>query len=96
MIIDIVTSREANIHNEIMRLMGDDEVAFRLPEAASLYAVAYRPAVRGDAEEVDVWREELRVGGTLPVLPLALDAETCLPLDLETTYMAARKRRRLN
>lgn len=95
LVIDIVTSRQANLHNEIMRLLGHEGAAYGLPAAAALSPVAYRPIVRQGVEQVDVWPRELRVGDALPVLPLALDAETCLPLDLEATYTTARRRRRL-
>jgi hypothetical protein len=93
-VIDIVTSRQANLHNEVMRVLGHGE-AFALPADASLYAVAYRPVVRGEAEQVEAWPATLALGQPLPVLPLALNAELCLPLDLEATYTAACQRRRL-
>jgi hypothetical protein len=93
-ILDIVTSQQANLHNEMMRLLGHGE-AFALPADALLYAVAYRPVVRGPAEQIDVWPERLAVGQPLPVMPLALNAEVCLPLDLEATYTIACQRRRL-
>jgi hypothetical protein len=94
MIVDIVTSRQANLHNEMMRLLGNGD-AFALPDKVVLYAVAYRPLVRDQTEQIEVWPATLALGQTLPVLPLALDAELCLPLDLEATYTAACQRRRL-
>jgi hypothetical protein len=42
-----------------------------------------------------MWPIPLEIGEPLPALPLALDAEQVLPVDLETTYMVARQRRRL-
>ena len=66
-----------------------------MPADATLYAVAYRPIVRRDAEQVEAWPAPLAVGQPLPVLPLALNAELCLPLDLEATYVTACERRRL-
>jgi hypothetical protein len=93
-LIDIVTSRLANLHNETMTLLGHGD-EFALPQDLSLYAVAYRPLVRGDAEQIEVWPTPLAVGQELPVLPLALNAELSLPLDLEATYTAACHRRRL-
>jgi hypothetical protein len=93
-VIDVVTTRLANLHNEMMRLLEKPET-FALPTETSLYAVAYRPVVRGGAEQIDAWPASLAVGQMLPVLPLALNAELLLPLDLEGTYMAARQRRRL-
>jgi hypothetical protein len=93
-IIDIVTSRQANLHNEMMHVLGHEPAA-NLPAEVTLYAVAYRPIVRDQAEQVDVWPVPLAVGGALPVLPLALNAELCLPLGLEATYGTACQRRRL-
>jgi hypothetical protein len=52
--------------------------------------------VRGKSNEIDVWPNVLVIGGELPVTPLALNAELCLPLDLEATYTAACQRRRLS
>jgi hypothetical protein len=93
-LIDIVTSRQANLHNEMMQLLGHGEKA-HLPPASALYAVAYRPVVRNKLEQIDVWPESLEVGRPLPILPLFLNAELCLPIELETTYTAACQRRRL-
>ncbi len=93
-VIDIVTSRRANLHNEMMRLMGHGD-AFALPSDEALYAVAYRPIVRAGNELFEAWPSTLAVGKCLPVLPLALTAEVSLPLDLETTYTIACQRRRL-
>jgi hypothetical protein len=93
-VIDIVTSRLANLHNETIGLLGHDD-KYALSADIGLYAVAYRPLVRDGAEQVDVWPVPLALGAALPVLPLALNAEICLPLDLEATYTAARQRRRL-
>ena len=93
-IVDVVTTRRANLHNELIDLMqiGED---FRMPDQAILYGVGYRP--RSDAEEnwADVWPAELRLGESLPVLPLALTTEYAVPLDLEATYQDAVRRRRL-
>lgn len=93
-VLDIVTSRQANLHNELMQLLGHGD-AFALPEEVRLSAVAYRPVVRGGAEQIDVWPTALAVGQVLPTLPLALNAELCLPLDLEAAYETACQRRRL-
>lgn len=66
-----------------------------LPDGTELYAVAYRPIVRDGAEVIEVWPGALAVGSALPTLPLALNAELCLPVDLEATYTAACARRQL-
>lgn len=94
-VIDIVTTRQANLHNEMMRLLGHGDT-FALAAGTELYAVAYRPVVRQQVEEFDVWPAALALGQRLPVLPLALTAELAVPLDLEATYTAACQRRRLS
>jgi hypothetical protein len=94
LVLDIVTSRQANLHNELIALLGHDAV-LKLPADVSLYAVAYRPIVRDKQEQIDVWTAKLDVGKQLPVMPLALNAELSLPIDLEATYVAACQRRRL-
>jgi hypothetical protein len=92
--VDTVTTRQANMHDELVRLMelGD---SFKMPAEASLSAVAYRPARRGESNEIDVWATALTIGGILPVLPLALLRHGAIPLDLEATYTEARQRARL-
>jgi len=93
-VIDIVTSRRANLHNEIMQILGHGE-ALAMPAEAVLYGVAYRPIVRNGQEQIEIWPSALEIGQLLPVLPLALNAEIALPIDLEATYTAACQRRRL-
>ena len=51
---DVVTSRKANLHNETMRLM-DSAEEFFLPADMDLYAVAYRPVLRKERAEIDLW-----------------------------------------
>ncbi|HKI36819.1 MAG TPA: DUF4058 family protein [Gemmataceae bacterium] len=93
-VIDVVTGRRANLHNEVAELLATGgEVA--LPGETALYAVAYRPVRREGREEIDGWPATLVVGEQLPVLPLALSGDVSLPVDLEATYTDACRRRRL-
>ena len=94
MVVDVVTSRQANLHDEIIQIMGNRD-DHRLSFATNLYGVAYRPIKRNQEEQIDVWSATLAVGQPLPVLPLSLAADLCLPLDLEATYMDTRQHRRL-
>jgi Protein of unknown function (DUF4058) len=93
-LVDVVTERHANLHNEVVRLLESAETSAQQPEAA-LYAVAYRPVRRDGREEIDLWPTSLALGEQLPTLPLALNAECSIPLDLEATYSDARQRRRV-
>jgi hypothetical protein len=95
MIVDVVTSRHANLHDELMAFLGHG-AGFTFPAPAPLYATAYRPAHRQERNEIDLWRELLEVGQVLPTLPLAVRGLGCLPIDLEETYMEARKRGRIS
>lgn len=93
-VVDIVTSRHANLHDELVALLGHTE-GFVFPTPTPLYATAYRPAHRQERNEIDLWREPLGVGQPLSTLPLAVRGLGCLPIDLEATYMEARKRGRI-
>lgn len=93
-IVDIVTSRRANLHNEILQLIeGSDTL--QLPPESNLYAVAYRPLRRGKEDAIDVWRSTLALGRTLPTLPLGLRGDLVIPVDFEETYAEACLRKRL-
>ncbi len=94
-IVDAVTSRSGNLHNELIDLLGLD-ATFRMPAEHSLYVVAYRPLRRDAGEQIDAWPMPLRVGAALPTVPLSLAAELCLPVDLEAAYTDACQRRRVD
>ena len=70
MIVDIVTSRQANLHNQMLQILDQDRPPAVLPDETSLYAVAYRPIVREDAQQVEVWPSALTLGQPLPTVPL--------------------------
>ena len=89
-IIDIVTSRSASLHGELMSLLGQSIAA-----ADNLYAVAYRPLRRGDRDEIDIWPHKLELNQPLPDLPLWLGVDLVVPVKLEATYTSACHRRRL-
>jgi hypothetical protein len=93
-VVDIVTSRRANLHNEIGQVLGQGG-AFALPAETALYRIAYRPIVRDGQSQIEIWPSSLEIGRPLPILPLALNAELVLPIDLESTYTVACQRRRL-
>ena len=68
-VVDIVTNRKANLHNELLaRLVGPNAP----PLNASLYAVAYRPVERDEQPTLEIWPEILALGEPLPTIPLWL------------------------
>jgi hypothetical protein len=93
-VIDIVTHRRANLHNEILRVMEAAE-DLHLPADVSLYATAYQPLREGAKDEICVWHSRLALGQTLPTLPLALRADLVVPVEFEATYAEACRRKRL-
>lgn len=90
---DIVTGRRANLHNELLPLLGPAAASAAFPADVPLYAAAYRPVTRGEADEIDIWTEELRIGSELPTMPLRLTGELFVPVDLAATYSEACRRR---
>jgi hypothetical protein len=86
-VVDIVTSRTVNLHNEWIALIEAPCGRMHEQAAAALYANAYRPVQRQDRPEIDVWLRPLHVGAPLPSLPLFLRADVCVELPLEATYV---------
>jgi hypothetical protein len=93
-VLDIVTNRDANLHNQLVDLLQADP-SFTMSKKSSLYAVAYRPGRHESQNQIAAWAVPLSVGTPLPVMPLPLRAYGLVPLDLEATYQEARHRSRL-
>lgn len=93
-VVDIVTNRLANLHNEIIKLLGHGS-PFLLDPAATTYAAAYRPSRQPTGDQIEVWPAPLSLGASLPTLPLALRNAGVVPVDLEETYNEACRRSRL-
>lgn len=93
-VVDIVTNRLANLHNELIAFLGHKE-PFLLPAGVATYAVAYRPSRQPSGDQIEVWPTVLGLGQPLPVLPLSLRNAGVVPVDLEETYSEARERSRL-
>ena len=84
-VVDVVTERAADLHAEIMAMLGQSGAA-PVPGGSPLYAAAYRPVERAGAAVLDVWHEPLAVGQPLPTLPLWLRGGLCLPVELQAAY----------
>lgn len=93
MVVDLVTSRQSNLHDEMIDLCGMSE-DFRFPEGPSIYAAAYRPFRSETPPEshLEVRLQRLAVGEDLPTLPLALRGGPRVAIDLEEAYMRTRHR----
>lgn len=94
-VVDVVTSRHGNLHNELLELLGWD-ARYLLPGNPALYAVSYRPLHAATGGRIDTWPLPLAIGQPLPTLPLSLAADHCVPVDLEAAYREACVRRRID
>jgi hypothetical protein len=92
-VLDIVTTRRANLHNELLRWL--NAPAGQLADDAPLYAAAYRPVLRGETPQIDVWAQSCAVGAALPTMPLRLTGDLFVPVEFEATYLETCRQRRL-
>lgn len=87
-VVDVVTDRAANLHADLIdRLHLPD--AFEWTSPTGLFAASYRAVRTKDRTRLDVWPHPLAVGSPLPTLPLWLEPDFAVPLDLDPTYAAA-------
>ena len=93
--IDVVTSRTAELHSGIANALDHSEALCWASES-KLYAVSYRGAVADGSPRVEVWPYTLAVGKPLPEVPLWLEPDLCLPLALEESYMVTRDSLRIH
>jgi hypothetical protein len=83
-IVDVVTERTANLHDELLARLAESKRA--TPSGSELCAAAYRPLERDGQPQLDIWPARLVVGQPLPTLPLWLRGALCLPVELEASY----------
>ncbi|MEB3180621.1 MAG: DUF4058 family protein [Nostocaceae cyanobacterium] len=82
-IVDVVTGRKANLHDDLLTRIAGGSVSLFNTE---LYATAYRPVERDGQPSLDIWQEKLTVGCALPTLPLWLRGQICLGVELDSIY----------
>jgi hypothetical protein len=81
-IVDVVTDKHFNLHNELMTRLGNPELRID----GHLYATSYRPTGKRGAGELAVWTYSLAVGAALPTVPFWLYGGIHVPARLEETY----------
>jgi hypothetical protein len=87
-IIDVVTARSANLHRELFEVLEVKGRRAAWESPTGLYAVAYRAVTVRKRPRVEAWPERLTLGRALPVMPLWLALDLCVPLPLEESYTA--------
>jgi hypothetical protein len=85
-VVDAVTTRHADMHAEILSLL---EVDTGVAGPGGLVAVSYQSLGREADGQLQAWPVALEVGRALPTLPLWLNGERAVRLDLEASYTAA-------
>lgn len=93
MVVDVVTSRNANLHKALMARI--EPFAPESSGSTALYAAAYRVVERSGQSNLDIWQERLSVGDALPTLPLWLRGGLCLPVELDATYQRTCREQRI-
>lgn len=83
LMVDIVTTRKANLHHQLLNRLRPEPVDGGRGE---LYTASYHPLKRDGEAHVQVWQEPLTVGSPMPTMPLHLRGGFSVPVDLEATY----------
>ena len=85
-IVDLVTVRQFNLYGDLLALVGGSDPMLD-PESPALYAVTVRGRKRvGRRLRLDAWFHPMRIGQPLPTLPIWLDVDLGVSLDLEASY----------
>ena len=84
-IVDIVTSRRANLYAELLDRIGHADPMLG-SEPSPLYAVTCRTRRGLKQSWLDNWAHVLAVGQPLPTLPVWLSDESFVNLELEASY----------
>jgi hypothetical protein len=87
-IVDLVTTRRFNLYAELMAFIGQADPAFGEPPQP-IYAASCRWFKVVDRMRLETWSHALALGQPLPTLPLWLDEDLAVPLDLESSYEQA-------
>ena len=87
-VVDIVTIRQFNLYADLLDLIDRSDPMLGA-EPPALYAVSARGRKRnGDSPLLDTWFYPMTLGQSLPTLPIWLDADLGVFLDLEASYEA--------
>jgi hypothetical protein len=85
-LVDLVTIRQFNLYGDLLALVGGTDPTLG-PEPPALYAVTIRGRKRVRRRLIlDTWFYPMRIGQPLPTLPIWLDINLGVNLDLEASY----------
>jgi Protein of unknown function (DUF4058) len=84
-IVDLVTVRHANLYVDLLKLIGCTDPAFAA-DPSSIYAATCRKRVVNRKTRFEMWSHLLAIGASLPTLPIWLNEDVSLLVDLEASY----------
>jgi Protein of unknown function (DUF4058) len=84
-IVDLVTTRTANLYGELLELIELSDPMLR-PEPPPLYVAACRSTKKDEKWLLEAWAYPLTLGQPLPTVPLWLADDLAVPLELEESY----------
>ena len=87
-IIDLVTVRHFNLYADLLDFIGHDDPTMGA-KPPHIYAASCRWTRRDTRTLLEAWSHVLALGQKLPTLPLWLNEELVVPLDLEQSYERA-------
>lgn len=93
-IVDLVTIKHFNLYCETLEIFGQTDPAFE-PTPPATYAVTFRSHHLANRSRFESWAYPMIVGQRLPALPIWLDSDSAISLDLEVSYQQTCKALRL-
>jgi hypothetical protein len=84
-IVDLVTVKNFNLYGELLAHFHQSDPAFS-PDPPATYATTCRSHPLATRSRFESWAYPMVVGQQLPVLPIWLDHNLAIALDLETSY----------
>lgn len=84
-IVDLVTVRQFNLYADLLNFIGHGDFTLGAVPPPT-YAASCRWVKKGTRHLLEAWSNPLAVGQPLPTLPLWLNEELVVPLDLEQSY----------
>lgn len=88
-LVDVVTERRWNLHNELMKVIGG--AAPTLMADVPTFVTGYRPVHRREASanEIEIWPLVATIGEAIPSVSFSLRGGPVVVLDLEAAYADA-------
>ena len=88
-IVDVLELPFFNLHNQLLRAVKATAGSIEEDSENPLYCAAYRKQPHGESNlgMVDIWHSPLKIGDTLPELPLYITSEVAVPVNFEESYM---------